>query len=192
MNYLCYTYAMGIHMQNFGKRCQTCHSTENLMISGHRKTTTYYKCRKCNNKTSRKYYRGKPKLVDFGKHCRYCDSPDNLVIYFVTKSGGQVWICSECNTNKAKESRYRNGHISSRRAAKKWSIKNNEKTRAHGLLRYYTKGYIGTKIIRPDICSSCGKKVKVDGHHPDYSKPLEVIWLCKKCHKKEHAKTKII
>ena len=32
---------------------------------------------------------------------------------------------------------------------------------------------------------ACGS-VKVQGHHPDYSKPLEVIWMCKSCHQKWH------
>lgn len=31
-------------------------------------------------------------------------------------------------------------------------------------------------------CSICGAP-KAEGHHPDYSKPLEVIWLCDKHHK---------
>lgn len=30
-------------------------------------------------------------------------------------------------------------------------------------------------------CIKCGKK-KVEAHHEDYSKPLEVLWLCKKHH----------
>ena len=38
------------------------------------------------------------------------------------------------------------------------------------------------KIIRPDKCSKCGKTRKVEGHHEDYDKPFEVIWLCKSCH----------
>jgi len=33
----------------------------------------------------------------------------------------------------------------------------------------------------------CGKK-KTEGHHPDYSKPLDVIWLCTPCHVEEHRK----
>lgn len=35
----------------------------------------------------------------------------------------------------------------------------------------------------------CGE-IKVDGHHPDYSKPLEVVWLCRPCHMDEHAKAR--
>ncbi len=43
------------------------------------------------------------------------------------------------------------------------------------------------KVKRPSECSRCGKKCKPQAHHPNYSKPLEVIWLCGICHKQEHA-----
>jgi hypothetical protein len=41
-------------------------------------------------------------------------------------------------------------------------------------------------LKRPDSCSQCGIKCKPEGHHPDYSKRLEVIWLCHRCHRKFH------
>lgn len=37
-------------------------------------------------------------------------------------------------------------------------------------------------LVRPSICSACGVECKPDGHHHDYSKPLDVIWLCRPCH----------
>jgi hypothetical protein len=40
-------------------------------------------------------------------------------------------------------------------------------------------------IVKPDHCTGCGlKPVKhqLHGHHSDYSKPLEVRWLCSVCH----------
>lgn len=41
------------------------------------------------------------------------------------------------------------------------------------------------KIIKPNKCQNCENK-KIQGHHPDYTKPLEVIWLCTKHHELEH------
>lgn len=44
------------------------------------------------------------------------------------------------------------------------------------------------QLVRPTICSSCLREKFVEGHHPDYSKPFEVEWLCKKCHVEVHHK----
>jgi len=37
-------------------------------------------------------------------------------------------------------------------------------------------------------CFVCGKNAQ--GHHPDYSRPLDVVWLCPKHHKETHALVK--
>jgi predicted DNA-binding protein YlxM (UPF0122 family) len=51
------------------------------------------------------------------------------------------------------------------------------------------------KIVRQTICEECGKsgtfkngRTMIQAHHPDYSKPLEVMWLCQKCHHQWHKK----
>ena len=41
-------------------------------------------------------------------------------------------------------------------------------------------------IVRPDNCSKCGKECKPQGHHDDYSRPLDVVWLCRACHRERH------
>jgi hypothetical protein len=61
-----------------------------------------------------------------------------------------------------------------------------EKTLARSFLSYYVKK---GKIVKPDSCEICFEKTKVEGHHQDYSKPLEVKWLCKRCHTDIHWKS---
>lgn len=60
-----------------------------------------------------------------------------------------------------------------------------EKRAARVFLNSYIK--IG-KIVRPSECEKCLRKCKVEGHHEDYSKPLEVKWVCKRCHSDIHFK----
>lgn len=43
------------------------------------------------------------------------------------------------------------------------------------------------KVDKPKECQRCFKtNTTIYGHHGDYSKPLEVEWLCGSCHKREH------
>jgi len=66
---------------------------------------------------------------------------------------------------------------------KKWAENNPEKRRAH----WKTEKAIKTgKILKPDACSKCGWIGVLHAHHPDYSEPLAVMWLCPSCHGKEH------
>jgi hypothetical protein len=44
-------------------------------------------------------------------------------------------------------------------------------------------------VSKPDCCTDCGNSMpskKLHGHHHDYSKPLDVTWLCYKCHADRH------
>jgi len=43
------------------------------------------------------------------------------------------------------------------------------------------------ELVKPESCERCGNATSyVYAHHPDYSKPLEVRWLCGSCHKLTH------
>lgn len=78
-------------------------------------------------------------------------------------------------TSNGKESQ-RIGKISYRR-------KFPERIRAKNLVHYYVRqGKI--PHITTQICK-CGNQA-TDYHHPDYSKPLEIIPLCRNCHLKVH------
>jgi hypothetical protein len=50
-------------------------------------------------------------------------------------------------------------------------------------------------IIKPTKCEQCDREVFdsiiLHAHHDDYSKPLEVRWLCCDCHNMAHGKEKI-
>ena len=46
------------------------------------------------------------------------------------------------------------------------------------------------QLERPDGCSHCDHIGKVEGHHEDYTKPLDVVWLCKSCHIQLHVEKK--
>lgn len=38
------------------------------------------------------------------------------------------------------------------------------------------------------LCQICKKRKAVDRHHPNYSKPREVVLVCKQCHKDIHTR----
>lgn len=42
------------------------------------------------------------------------------------------------------------------------------------------------KIKKIEICESCKVAPAIEAHHCDYNKPLEVIWMCDRCHKDWH------
>lgn len=49
---------------------------------------------------------------------------------------------------------------------------------------------IAKGVLKPQPCEKCGWKKNVDAHHDDYSKPLEVRWLCRKHHQIHHKNQK--
>ena len=48
------------------------------------------------------------------------------------------------------------------------------------------------KITKINYCSECNSNKQIQAHHDDYTKPLEIRWLCDLCHKKWHKHNKPI
>ena len=65
------------------------------------------------------------------------------------------------------------GYISHKLAAKK----------AHKLTH---EGLAEGKVKRPGRCQDCGRIGWVLAHHDDYDKPLDIRWLCGRCHNFVH------
>lgn len=57
------------------------------------------------------------------------------------------------------------------------------KEKARGVLNKRVKT---GKIEKPSACQVCGKSGYVEAHHHDYTRPLDVVWVCKQCHEDIH------
>ena len=63
---------------------------------------------------------------------------------------------------------------------------NRENPQKHEAHRAVFKAVRSGELKKPDCCQKCGETGIIHGHHHDYSKPLDVMWLCPKCHAAEH------
>ena len=62
-----------------------------------------------------------------------------------------------------------------------------EEQKMKGNARAYLHTYVKRGKVKRKPCQVCGS-VFAHAHHEDYSKPLEVEWLCKKHHLQLHGK----
>lgn len=59
------------------------------------------------------------------------------------------------------------------------------KRRAHHVVEYAKRRGV---IVKPTACQACGTSSgPIHAHHDDYAKPLEIQWLCARCHGRRHA-----
>ncbi len=126
-------------------------------------------CFKCSRALPRTEFYAHPMMGDglLGK-CRGCAKAD-------------------VRANREKRADYYNAYdrARARKGLKRrllWSKNNKGMVAAsHAVTRAIQKG-----LMLRQPCSECGD-AKSHGHHEDYSKPLEVIWLCQKHHRRRHS-----
>lgn len=118
-------------------------------------------------------------------NCYRCkqDKPDSD-FYFNNRTGRHQPHCKVCNNiqstawQKANKAKKAQGN-------KEWRMRNAERVKVirdanNAMHRAISKGV----LIRGVVCCWCGSDSGIEGAHFDYSKPLEVLWLCRSCHRK--------
>lgn len=133
------------------------------------------------------------------KKCFKCEKTKPFSEFYKHKemADGHLGKCKECTKKDVRLYRLENDSVREydrersktheRRAhtaivSKKWRIENPEGYKAHTALGNAIRD---KKIIRMP-CEICGNK-RSHAHHEDYSKPLEVRWLCALHHHRFHA-----
>ena len=151
------------------------------------------------------------------KKCRTCEEAKDLSDFYKHRliKDGHANECKGCQKKRAK-AWYQSSQEKRRNKSKQYYEENREKIleyrhtdkfrafNAKGVAKYAKNNrekvkaqqklnheIIMGRIVRPIICEGCGRNTEklIQGHHYDYSKPLDVIWLCIECHADIHRKT---
>lgn len=130
-------------------------------------------------------YYAHPKMADgrLGR-CKTCHKSE-IHKNYMRRQQDPDWREKELDRQRAKAKRHREeGRKPSPEAVKrsrgKWLRANEEKHKAHCKVNNAIRD--GRFFSRP--CEVCGEKAQA--HHDDYSKPLNVRWLCPKHHGEHH------
>jgi hypothetical protein len=75
------------------------------------------------------------------------------------------------------------GREISSKAKREWAARNYIKKKATETVNNALRD---KKLFKSETCSRCGLPGKLQAHHPDYSKPLDVLWVHDSCHKAIH------
>lgn len=129
------------------------------------------------------------------KQCSQCSQTKPLSEFYTqpkSRGGGHISKCKICTSANVRAHRRLNESVreydrrrGSRRPlekAREWREAHPDAYRAHNAVNNALRDGRLTK----EPCLFCSE-VKVHAHHQDYNKPLDVIWLCPRCHHRLHA-----
>ena len=134
------------------------------------------------------------------KKCSRCknDLPKEMFYADKYSHDGRVCYCKSCYEVKRKS---RINPVVEANRVRRWNKSNNYLASKMQRVRFPEKykarlavknAVVLGKLIKPNSCSDCLEilpKNQIHAHHANYSKPLVVDWLCRKCHMKEHFPT---
>ena len=114
------------------------------------------------------------------KSCSRCHEFKNPADFDHSRASrdGRHHRCKACDRKRDRQ-RIASGALSA--SSTGWQNRNPQAVRAHRLLH----AAIHRGEIQRQPCVGCGTS-NAHGHHEDYSKPLDVVWLCRLCHHERH------
>lgn len=132
-----------------------------------------------------KFYVFDRRRDEFQRRCRACNNIVNREN--AAKPESKARKAKYVAENRAKQNEYNVVYrartiVRQRESGKAWREQNRLKRKAHST--FWEAIQAGRVVKLP--CACCGAP-EVEGHHPDYSRPLDVIWLCRPHHIKLHA-----
>lgn len=127
--------------------------------------------------------------------CRVCKCRPRMKKYRklypdIIRQRRQDWAKSEKGraSEAQKQKRYRSKHKAQIAVTmREYSVAHPVETKARSAVNNAIKA---GKLVRGP-CEVCGSTKRIHGHHRDYSKPLEVQWLCASHHKAAHRKEEV-
>ena len=142
-------------------------------------------CRQCADK-----YKEESLSQQFGTATCWVCGQDKPISEYLVFRGYLRHRCLSCRRVKDTTDRARNlekNQERSRQRARLKKGKGGHRIKEHDRARraLHTAVYSGVLVRKP--CEVCGD-AKSHGHHEDYSKPLDVVWLCSKHHGERHRK----
>jgi hypothetical protein len=114
------------------------------------------------------------------KTCSTCKISQPLDCFYKDKNkkDGYGYRCKKCDSLRVRK---RTDHTKHQTY---WKLKNQLAYKAHRAVRTA----VNNGLIVKTLCVICGGKS--EAHHPDYSRPLDVVWLCRPHHLETHKLTK--
>ena len=133
------------------------------------------------------------------KRCFKCNEIKPLGEFYAHRkmADGYLNKCKKCSKEDIRKNREANAEHYKKYEKKRSSLPHrkaiakrvNDKWKTEHPDRRSANIAIGNAVrkgeINPLPCLICGEKA--EAHHPDYSRPLDVIWLCSAHHKQAHA-----
>jgi transposase-like protein len=119
------------------------------------------------------------------KICRICKMSRKDLMKSTKSSNRQYYICRDCQKERMRRYASTDSGRDKINTAKRDSYRRYpEKNRARASVHHAIK--VGL-LVKPQYCEGCGLPALLESHHEDYSKQLEVQWLCRSCHSTKKA-----